>query len=78
MTDIELEQEIRKIFLEDKDVETVSFQQVSKDYAQKDLIKKVKKLIKDYLNGKVGKENYDLEEWCNPMKHNLELLEKLL
>lgn len=47
-------------------------------YTQKDLIKKVKKLIKDYLNGKVGKENYDLEDWCNPMKHNLELLEKLL
>jgi hypothetical protein len=47
-------------------------------YTQKDLIKKVKKLIKDYLNGKVGKEYYDIEEWCNPMKHNLELLEKLL
>jgi len=38
MTDIELEQEIRKTFLEDKDVETVSFQQVSKDYAQKDVL----------------------------------------
>ena len=47
-------------------------------YTQKDLIKKVKKLIKDYLNGKVGKEDYDLEEWCDPMKHNLELLGKLL
>jgi len=47
-------------------------------YTQKDIIKKVKKLIKDYLSGKVGKEDYDIAEWCNPMKHNLELLEKLL
>lgn len=47
-------------------------------YTQKDLIKKVKKLIKDYLNGKVSKGDYDFDEWCNPMKHNLELLEKLL
>lgn len=47
-------------------------------YTQKDLIKKVKKLIKDYLNGKVRKRGYDFDEWCNPMKHNLELLEKLL
>ena len=47
-------------------------------YTQKDIIKKVKKLIKDYLSGKVDKEDYDIEEWCNPMKHNLELLEKLL
>lgn len=47
-------------------------------YTQKDLIKKVKKLIKDYLNGKVGRGEYGFDEWCNPMKHNLELLEKLL
>ena len=47
-------------------------------YTQKDLIKKVKKLIKDYLNGKVGRGDYGFDEWCNPMKHNLELLEKLL
>lgn len=47
-------------------------------YTQKDIIQKAKKLIKDYLNGKVGRGEYDLEEWCNPMKHNLELLEKLL
>ena len=47
-------------------------------YTQKDLIKKVKKLTKDYLNGKVGRGDYGFDEWCNPMKHNLELLEKLL
>jgi hypothetical protein len=47
-------------------------------YTQKDIIKKVKKLIKDYLNGKVGRGEYGFDEWCNPMKHNLELLEKLL
>ena len=47
-------------------------------YTQKDLIKKVKNLIKDYLNGKVGRSEYGFDEWCNPMKHNLELLEKLL
>lgn len=48
------------------------------NYTQKDLIKKVKKLIKDYLNGKVGRGDYSFDEWCNPMKYNLELLEKLL
>lgn len=47
-------------------------------YTQKDLIKKVKKLIKDYSNGKVGKGDYDLEEWCNAMLHKLKLLEKIL
>ena len=48
-------------------------------YTQKDIIKKVKKLIKDYLNGKVQEDaDYDYDEWCNSMLHKLKLLEKLL
>ena len=48
-------------------------------YTQKELIKGVKKLIKDYLHGKVQEDaDYDYDEWCNSMLHKLKLLEKLL
>ena len=48
-------------------------------YTQKELIKCVKKLIKDYISGKVQEDtDYDYDEWCNPMLHKLKLLEKVL
>jgi len=48
-------------------------------YTQKELIKGVKKLIKDFLNGKVKEgANYGYDEWCNAMLHKLKLLEKVL
>lgn len=50
-----------------------------KTYTQKEEIKSIKKLIKDYLNGKVKEgTNYDLDEWSHPMKMHLQRLEKLL